>query len=97
VAVSVKDVEHVASLARLSFSEDEKQRLTTELNSILAYMEQLNGLETGNVQPLEHVVDVPRDVRPDEHVAGLTREEALQNAPARTEQFFRVPKVIGDR
>jgi len=93
----VKDVEHVASLARLSFSGDEKKRLTTELNSILEYMEQLNELDTVNVQPLEHVVDVPPDVRPDEHVAGLTREEALQNAPARTEQFFRVPKVIGDR
>ena len=97
MAVSVKDVEHVASLARLSFSGDEKERLTSELNSILKFMEQLNALDTVNVQPLEHVVDVPRDVRPDEHVAGLTREEALQNAPARTEQFFRVPKVIGDR
>ena len=97
MAVSVKDVEHVASLARLSFSGDEKKRLTTELNSILEYMEQLNGLDTVNVQPLEHVVDVPRDMRPDEHIAGLTREEALQNAPARTEQFFKVPKVIGDR
>lgn len=97
MAVSVKDVEHVAALARLSFSEDEKLRLTTELNSILEYMEQLNGLDTSNVQPLEHVVDVPRVLRPDTRVAGVTREEALQNAPARTEQFFKVPKVIGDR
>lgn len=97
MAVSIKDVEHVASLARLSFSEDEKQRLTTELNSMLEYMEQLNGLDTSNVQPLEHVVDVPRVLRPDEQVTGLTRDEALQNAPARTEQFFKVPKVIADR
>jgi aspartyl-tRNA(Asn)/glutamyl-tRNA(Gln) amidotransferase subunit C len=97
VAVSVKDVEHVAALARLSFSEDEKLRLTTELNSILEYMEQLNGLDTSNVQPLEHVVDVHQVLRPDIHVPGVTREEALQNAPARTEQFFKVPKVIGDR
>ena len=97
MAVSVNDVEHVAALARLSFSEDEKLRLTTELNSILEYMEQLNGLDTSNVQPLEHVVDVPRVLRPDTRVAGVTREEALQNAPARTEQFFKVPKVIGDR
>jgi aspartyl-tRNA(Asn)/glutamyl-tRNA(Gln) amidotransferase subunit C len=97
VAVSIKDVEHVATLARLSFSEDEKQRLTTELNSILEYMELLNGLDTSNVEPLEHVVDVPHALRPDTHVAGVTRDEALQNAPARTEQFFKVPKVIGDR
>ena len=97
MAVSVRDVEHVAALARLSFSEDEKLRLTTELNSILEYMEQLNGLDTSNVQPLEHVVDIHRVLRPDTHVAGVTREEALQNAPARTEQFFKVPKVIGDR
>jgi aspartyl-tRNA(Asn)/glutamyl-tRNA(Gln) amidotransferase subunit C len=95
--VSVKDVEHVAALARLSFSEDEKLRLTTELNSILQYMEQLNGLDTSNVQPLEYVVDIHRVLRPDIHVPGVTREEALQNAPARTEQFFKVPKVIGDR
>ncbi len=97
MSVSIKDVEHVAHLARLSFSDEEKVRLTTQLNSILEYMEQLNGLDTGNVEPLSHVIEVQNVLRPDVTTPGVSREEALQNAPARSEAFIKVPKVIGDR
>jgi aspartyl-tRNA(Asn)/glutamyl-tRNA(Gln) amidotransferase subunit C len=97
VSVTIKDVEHVAHLARLSFSEEEKARLTTQLNSILEYMDQLNALDTSNVEPLSHVIELQNVFRPDRQVPGVSRDTALQNAPAHSDEFFKVPKVIGDR
>ncbi len=92
--VTRNDVEHVAVLARLSFSEDEKERLTHHLNDILKHMEQLNRLDTTNVEPLSQVIEAYNVFREDVIRPGLTREEALRNAPAKTAEFFRVPKVI---
>jgi aspartyl-tRNA(Asn)/glutamyl-tRNA(Gln) amidotransferase subunit C len=97
VSVTIKDVEYVAALARLSFSEEEKEKLTAQLNEILQYMEQLNTLDTTTVEPLSHVIELSNVFRKDELAPGLPREEALKNAPAKTEKFFKVPKVIGDR
>lgn len=97
MSVTLKDVEHVARLARLSFNDEEKQRLTAELNTILAYMEELNGLDTEKVEPLSHVIEVQNVFREDVKKPGLTPDEALQNAAGRVEDFFTVPKVIADR
>lgn len=97
MSVTVKDVEHVASLARLSFTEEEKVKLVEQLNTILDYIQQLNELDTTNVEPLSHVIELSNVFREDELKPGLSREEALRNAPARTEKFFKVPKVLGDR
>ena len=97
MSVTIKDVEHVAALARLSFSDEEKMKLTSELNDILTYMEQLNKLDTTNVEPLAHVIELSNVFRADEVRPSVTREEALKNAPAATEKFFKVPKVIGER
>jgi len=97
VPVTIADVEHVAHLARLSFSDDEKVRLTKELNSILEYMDQLNTLDTSGVEPLEHVIQLQNVFREDVVTPGVTREEALKNAPAHSEEFFKVPKVISER
>lgn len=97
MSVTIKDVEHIASLARLSFTEEEKKVLTGQLNAILQYMEQLNELDTSNVEPLAQVIDLQNVFREDDLQPGLPREEALRNAPSRTEKFFKVPKVIADR
>jgi aspartyl-tRNA(Asn)/glutamyl-tRNA(Gln) amidotransferase subunit C len=97
MAVSLKDVEHIARLARLEFSEAEKETFTHQLNAILAYVEQLNKLDTTAVEPLSHVIDFQNVFREDVARPGLTPSEALRNAPAKTEKFFKVPKVIGDR
>ena len=97
MAISLQDVEHVASLAKLSFTEEEKRKLVSELNEILAYMEQLNSLDTESVEPLAHVIELGNVFRKDDLRPGIGREEALKNAPAKTEKFFRVPRVIGDR
>ncbi len=99
--VTIKDVEHIAKLARLEFSEAEKEKFTHQLNQILAYMEKLNQLDTSNVEPLSHVIELsPAEggiFREDVVKPSLSPEEALKNAPAKTEKFFKVPKVIGDK
>lgn len=97
MAVTVAEVEHIAKLAKLEFSDAEKETFTHQLNSILSYVEQLNTLDTSNVEPLSHVIELQNVLREDVVQPGLTREEALMSAPARSEEFFRVPKVIGDR
>lgn len=97
MAVTLSDVDHVARLARLEFTAEEKQQLTIELNAILAYMEQLDALDTDAVEPLAQVIESSNVFRTDVHTPGLTREEALRNAPERTEEFFVVPKVLTDR
>jgi aspartyl-tRNA(Asn)/glutamyl-tRNA(Gln) amidotransferase subunit C len=95
--VTLKDVEHVAHLARLSFSDEEKVRLTSQLNSILEYMDELNSVDTSAVEPLSHVIELQNVFRADLRTPGTTRDNALQNAPAHSEEFFKVPKVINDR
>ena len=97
MSVSMRDVEHVALLARLSFTEEEKQKLVHELNAILSYMDQLNTLDTTQVEPLAHVIELENVLREDKVRGSLSREEALKNAPAKTDKFFKVPKVIESR
>ncbi len=97
MAVTVNDVEHVAKLARLEFSEVEKKKFTSQLNEILSYIEKLNELDTTNVEPLSHVTEMKNVTSNDVVQPSLPKEEVLMNAPDCTEEFFKVPKVIGDR
>jgi len=97
MSVTAKDVEYVATLARLLFSDEEKQLLTHQLNEILKYMEQLNELDTSSVEPLAHVIELQNALREDIQRECLPRTEALRNAPAQDGNFFKVPKVLGER
>jgi len=97
MSVTIKDVEHIAKLARLDFSEEEKQQFTHQLNRVLEYVGKLNELNTDNVEPLSHVIDISNRFRDDKVMPGLSTEEGLKNAPDRTDEFFKVPKVIGDK
>jgi len=95
MSVTIKDVEHIAELARLEFNDSEKQKLTHELNEILKYVEKLDELDTSNVEPLSHVIELNNVFREDVVQPSIPTEEALKNAPAKKDTFFRVPKVIG--
>lgn len=95
MAVTIKDVEHIAKLAKLEFNEDEKVKFTEQFNEILAFMEKLNELDTSNVEPLSHVIELQNVFREDKVKPSIPTEEALKNAPAKTDKFFKVPKVIG--
>jgi len=89
-----EEIEHIALLARLSLSEEEKGIFGSQLSSILDYMEKLNELDTSTVQPTSHVLSLHNVTRDDLLRSSITREDALSNAPAHTEKFFRVPKII---
>ena len=97
MAVTLRDVEQVAKLARLEFSVSEQEQLAHDLNDILKYMEQLNVLDTSQVEPLSHVIELSNVFREDEVRPCVSREEALKNAPSKTDRFFKVPKVIAER
>ena len=92
--ITRKEVEHVAKLARLALRDDEIDTMTAQLSNILTYVEKLNELDTKNVDPTSHVLPIKNVLREDEVRKSLERDKALGNAPDRTEEFFRVPKVI---
>jgi aspartyl-tRNA(Asn)/glutamyl-tRNA(Gln) amidotransferase subunit C len=92
--ITKEQVEHVAFLARLKFNEVEKERYTTQLNSILDYMSQLAELDTATVEPTFHAVARTNVYREDEIHPSLSQELSLSNAPDGDGRFFRVPKII---
>jgi aspartyl-tRNA(Asn)/glutamyl-tRNA(Gln) amidotransferase subunit C len=95
MAITKKDVEYIAELAKLKFKDEELEKFTEQLNEILAYVEKLNELDTTNVEPLSRPVEGSNVFREDVVKPSIDREEALKNAPDRSELFFKVPKVIG--
>jgi aspartyl-tRNA(Asn)/glutamyl-tRNA(Gln) amidotransferase subunit C len=94
MALTRDEVLHVAALARLSLESDEIDLFTRQLNDILSYIEKLQELDTAAVTPLAHVIPVSNVLREDLVTPGLDRESALDNAPAREEGAFLVPRVI---
>ena len=92
--ISVADVEHVARLARLELSEEEKSLFAGQMGAILGYVEKLKGLNTEGVQPTSHAVPMENAFREDATCPSIGTEKALANAPDRAESFYRVPKVI---
>ena len=88
------EIGHIALLARLELSEEEKALFSRQLGSIIEYIEKLNELDTGSVEPTAHVLPLHNVFREDSVQPSLPREMALQNAPERNEQFYRVPKII---
>jgi len=95
VSVTLKEVEHIAELARLKFSKEELENFTHQLNQILEYMEKLNELDTKNIEPLSHPIEGNNIFREDKLKPSINREQALKNAPDSDDGFFKVPKVIG--
>lgn len=94
MSVTRDDVRHIASLARLRFSELEEERMAGELSRILEYVEKLQELETEKVPPMTHALGLHNVARPDVVAHRISREDALRNAPDADGQYVRVPKVI---
>lgn len=92
--ISKKDVEYVARLARLKLSETEKKAHVEHLNKILGYMDKLNQLDTTHIKPTSHVAEMQNVFREDSVTPSIPVDNALQNAPDKKDNFFRVPKVI---
>ncbi|WP_276357785.1 Asp-tRNA(Asn)/Glu-tRNA(Gln) amidotransferase subunit GatC [Cohnella caldifontis] len=94
MSISAKDVEHVADLARLDLSDEEKDRFAGQLNAILKYAEKLNELDTDGVEPTSHVLPLANVMREDEVRPSWPIEKVLANAPDEEDGQFKVPAVL---
>jgi aspartyl-tRNA(Asn)/glutamyl-tRNA(Gln) amidotransferase subunit C len=94
VSLSEKDVQYVAKLARLEVTEAETAKYTEQLGNILQYVEQLNQLDTTQVEPLTHPLDMKNVFRPDMNEPSLTQKEVLSNGPEVQAGHFKVPKIM---
>ena len=89
-----EQVRKVANLARLELTTEEEAQFTTQLGSILDYIEQLNQLDVTNVAPTTRAIDVSNITREDILQPYADREAILNSAPQQEGDFFRVPKII---
>ncbi|HEV7731699.1 MAG TPA: Asp-tRNA(Asn)/Glu-tRNA(Gln) amidotransferase subunit GatC [Candidatus Binatia bacterium] len=94
MAITREQVRRVASLARLRLEPDEEERLTADLDHILAAFTRLEALDTTGIEPMAHVEDVPVPMRDDAVTNPPAGDGLLVNAPARDGRLFRVPKII---
>lgn len=95
MAISEEQVRHVARLARLGLSDEQVSLLQVELNDILLQVERISALDLDDVPPTAHAVDVSNVTRRDEVRPGLSREDALLNAPEQQDGAFLIPKFGG--
>ncbi|MBM4265139.1 MAG: Asp-tRNA(Asn)/Glu-tRNA(Gln) amidotransferase subunit GatC [Deltaproteobacteria bacterium] len=92
--VSLEDVDHIARLARLGLTDEERTALRGELESILGYVEQLAKLDTGGVEPTASMRDDSTPTRPDRTSNDDDAEKLVERAPDRQGTYLRVPKII---
>lgn len=94
MAITLKDVDQVARLAYLRFTAQEREELLDQMNAVLGYMEKLNELDTSEVLPTSHVLELKNVFRDDVVELSLSQEAALSNAPSQGKGHFTVPRVI---
>lgn len=94
--LSKDDVIHVAKLSRLRLTDEEIEHFGEQLSNVLGYMSKLGELDVEGVEPMAHALDVTNVLREDVPVAGMPTGDALMNAPQKANEFFRVPKILGD-
>jgi aspartyl-tRNA(Asn)/glutamyl-tRNA(Gln) amidotransferase subunit C len=87
-------IDKLSRLSMLEFSEDERPQIKSDLEKMIGFIDKLKELDTTGVEPLLHISGAVNVLREDTAGNMLTREEALQNAPAHNSNFFLVPKVI---
>lgn len=91
--ISIKDVEHVARLARLALNEEEKDMFARQLGEIVDYFNLLNELDTANIEPMAHAVPMFNVMRDDTVEKNYQRDEMLAISPYEEDGFIRVPKI----
>ena len=92
--VSKKEVEKIASLARLSLSEKELESRTNDMNNILNYMDSLNEINTDGVEELLNVHDMNNSLREDEYSNSISKKDVLKNSPSKNENYIEVPLTV---
>ena len=92
--ITKEEVEHVAWLARIELSKEEKSLFTEQFNQILDFFKKIDEVDTEEVPPTYHVLDLLNVYRGDEVVSSLAIEEALKNAPKGEKGFFKAPRIV---
>lgn len=91
--ISREEIDRLAGLSKLQFSENEKDALIKDMSNILDFVEKLNEVNTDGVEPLLHMSSSKNVLRKDEAETLISQQEALKNAPLKDSDFFKVPKV----
>lgn len=92
--VTKKDVEYIAGLAQLSLDKETKERLVREMDEILGYIDKLNELDTSDIEPTMHALEMTNVYRDDAAGESLARDTALMNAPQTDGEYFLVPRIL---
>jgi aspartyl-tRNA(Asn)/glutamyl-tRNA(Gln) amidotransferase subunit C len=92
--LSKNEVEHVAWLAHIELSDEEKTVFTEQFNEILEYFKKIDAVDTEGIEPTYHVLDLKNVHRKDETKPSLTTEEALKNAPKKEKKFLKAPRIV---
>ncbi len=92
--ITTDTVEYVAALAKLSVSEEEKEKIALDLDRILDYIETMNGLDTEGKEPMSHVLPLKNVFREDMVTNGDDRDQLLNNAPKKKDGCFAVPRTV---
>lgn len=94
MGISKDEVRHIAKLARLELSDEEVEKFASQLSQILDHAAKVRELNLEGLEPLAHAVDRVNVFREDEVKPGLSREDALLNAPDKEDGFFKIPPII---
>ena len=94
MGIDLKTVKHISKLSRISLEDEKAKKLEADLNSIFAFIEKLNELDTNNVEPLTSIAETTLQLRKDEIQSPNIREQVLKNSPENNKDFFVVPKVV---
>ena len=92
--ISEEDVKHIADLARIELTEEERRSFTEQFNTILAYFEILQDLDTETVSPTSHVIEVTNAFREDQVRPSLAPDDVVKNTAQTERGFFKAPKII---
>jgi len=92
--ITQEDLEHICWLCRIALAEDEKQLFTQQLNTVLGYFDKLDEVDTEDVEPTYHVLNIKNVFRKDEVEPSLSQEEVLANAPRSENGYFRAPRIV---
>lgn len=92
--ISQEQIEHVAWLARIELTENEKRVFTEQLNEILDYFKKIDEIDTLKIKPTFHVIDLVNVMREDKVVPSLSRKDALKNTPQKEDSYIKAPKIL---
>ncbi len=91
-----EEVRHVAMLARLGLSDDEVERMRTQLGDLISYINMLDAVDTSSIAPTAQILSQSNILREDTARPSLTSEDVFRNAPGKEGEFFRVPAIMED-